>query len=436
MIRVLIITYYWPPSGGSGVQRWVKFTKYLPSQGIIPVIYTPDNPDITSIDRTLEDDIPQEAEIIKRHITEFYWLYRLLRGRKAKDKKEVNPINGGKKSFLQKLMLFIRGNMFIPDPRITWMCPSVRFLKRYLKKNPVDVIISTGPPQSMHLIAMKVAKATSTPWVADFRDPWTKIFYFKHLPLLSFAKKKHDKLEKTVIDSADAVVTVSPSIRREFQEMTSTPVHLITNGYDAEDFEQIVEPDGFFNITHTGLLVKDGNPQLLWQILAEKCRKDEEFAKYLRIRLTGNIDKEVLASIKASGLEDKMINLGYQKHLVAIREQKNASMLILPLREEPEKKGILPGKLFEYLASRRPVLCIGLAEGDIAKVLDETHSGRAYEWDDKSMAEYIDLCWLNFKNGNYGNQEADIYKYSRKALTAVMASLLKSISEQYRNENK
>lgn len=436
MIRVLIITYYWPPSGGSGVQRWVKFTKYLPSQGIIPVIYTPDNPDITSIDRTLEDDIPQEAEIIKRHITEFYWLYRLLRGRKAKDKKEVNPINGGKKSFLQKLMLFIRGNMFIPDPRITWMCPSVRFLKRYLKKNPVDVIISTGPPQSMHLIAMKVAKATSTPWVADFRDPWTKIFYFKHLPLLPFAKKKHNKLEKTVIDNADAVVTVSPTIRREFQEMTSTPVHLITNGYDAEDFEQIVEPDGFFNITHTGLLVKDGNPQLLWQILAEKCRKDEEFAKYLRIRLTGNIDKEVLASIKASGLEDKMINLGYQKHLVAIREQKNASMLILPLREEPEKKGILPGKLFEYLASRHPVLCIGLAEGDIAKVLDETHSGRAYEWDDKSMAEYIDLCWLNFKNGNYGNQEADIYKYSRKALTAVMASLLKSISEQYKNENK
>lgn len=436
MVRVLIITYYWPPSGGSGVQRWLKFAKYLPSQGIQPIIYTPENPEFTAVDRTLDDDIPKDVIIVKRHITEFYWIYRLLRGKKAKDQKEVNPISGGKKSFLQKLMLAIRGNLFIPDPRVTWVGPSVRFLKKYLEENPVDVIVSTGPPHSMHLIAMKVAKATSTPWVADFRDPWTKIFYFKHLPLCSLAKKKHERLEKKVLDSADAIVTVSPTIQGEFQAMTATPVNLITNGYDSDDFNQIVEPDGFFNVTHTGLLVENGNPELLWKLLAEKCRIDEDFAKYLRIRLSGNTDKAVLDSIKAAGLEDKTVNLGYQKHLVAIREQKNASMLILPLRTEPEKKGLLPGKLFEYLAAKRPILCIGLTDGDIANVLKDTGAGRSYEWDDNNMSDYIDLCWTNFKNGNEDTRTSEIEQYSRKALTVRMAALLKSVAEQYGHENK
>lgn len=436
MIRVLIITYYWPPSGGSGVQRWVKFSKYLPSQGFQPVIYTPANPDLTAIDHTLEDDIPEEAEIVKHHITEFYWIYRLLSGSKAKEQKEVNPIRGGKKSFMQKLMLAARGNLFIPDPRVTWVGTSVRFLKKYLQESPVDVIVSTGPPHSMHLIAMKVAKATSTPWVADFRDPWTKIYNFKHLPLCSFAKRKHRRQEMAVLDNADMIVTVSPTIQKEFMDMTSTPVEVITNGYDTDDFEQIVEPDGYFNVTHTGLLVDDGNPELLWKILADKCEADKEFDKSLRIRLSGRIDMGVLRSIKAVGLESKTVNLGYQKHIVAIKEQKNASMLILPLRNEPEKKGLLPGKLFEYMAAKKPVLCIGLSEGDTATVLEETHAGKAYDWNDKAMADFIERCWQNFKSGDDYDQTINIDKYSRKTLTARMGSLLKGVSEKYNNESK
>ena len=197
MKRVLIITYYWPPSGGSGVQRWVKFAKYLPSMGFKPVIYTPENPEMTSIDHSLYEDIPKEAEIIKRHITEFYWLYRLLKGRRRGQVKEENPISGGKKTLMQKIMLAIRGNVFIPDPRITWRRSSVRFLRKYLEENPVDVIVSTGPPHSMHLIAKDLSEETSIPWVADFRDPWTKMFNFKYLPLFSWAKKKTRELRKS-----------------------------------------------------------------------------------------------------------------------------------------------------------------------------------------------------------------------------------------------
>ena len=193
MKRVLVISYYWPPSGGSGVQRWVKFAKYLPSEGWQPVIYTPSNPEYTAVDHSLEADIPAQAEIIRRPILEPYGIYRALMGKGASvDIKsltagaregEVTEISSGKKSFKQRLSLWIRGNLFVPDPRVTWLRPSVRFLCKYLKEHPVDVIVTTGPPQSMHLIGEKVHAKTGIPWIADFRDPWTQMYYLKHLPL-------------------------------------------------------------------------------------------------------------------------------------------------------------------------------------------------------------------------------------------------------------
>ena len=249
MKKVLIITYYWPPSGGSGVQRWAKFSKYLPQNGWQPVVYTPENPELTAVDRTLENDIPEDAVILKRPIFEPYGIYRKLAGKgsgenvrrkesPARQASEVNPINAQKKSLGQKISLWIRGNFFIPDPRCFWIRPSVKFLKKYLAEHPVDVIVGTGPPHSMHLIAKKVAAATSTPWVADFRDPWTKMFYFKHLELSAPARRRHERLEKGVLDAADTVVAVSPLVQEDFRKMTSTPVELITNGYDEDDFEE------------------------------------------------------------------------------------------------------------------------------------------------------------------------------------------------------
>lgn len=450
MKKVLIITYYWPPTGGSGVQRWVKFSKYLPQFGWQPIIYTPENPEMTSVDKTLEEDIPKEAVVIKRHITEFYTLYHKLTGKKDATKEEVNPINNQKKTFKQKLMLFLRGNLFIPDPRVTWVNPSVRFLKKYLKENHVDAIVSTGPPQSMHLIARRLSKATGIPWVADFRDPWTKMFYFKHLCLCGWAERRHHKLEKQVLDDASVVVAVSPLVQEEFQAMTGTPVELITNGFDDDDFSQVVEPDGYFNVTHTGLFASDGNPEIIWQALAEKCRQDTEFDKMLRIRLVGKTDNEIIASILAAGLGSHLVNLGYQNHNVAVREQKNASLLILPLRKEPEYRATLPGKLFEYLASMNPILGIGQTDGAMARIVNQTKTGVVFGWEDKSsVSAYIDLCWRNFKDADdyediqvehsgetdlseilERNDKAEtIRQFSRKALTARMADLLNSLTK-------
>ena len=445
-----IIPNSWPPTGCSGVQRWVKFSNYLFNVCWQPVIYTPENPEMTSIDKTLEEDVPNEAVVIKRHITEFYSLYRKLTGGKSATGQEVNPINNQKKTFKQKLMLFLRGNLFIPDPRVTWVRPSVRFLKKYLKEHPVDAIVSTGPPQSMHLIARQLSKATNIPWVADFRDPWTKMFYFKHLCLCKWAEKKHHRLEQEVLDDATVVVAVSPLVQEEFQTMTDTPVELITNGFDADDFDQVVEPDGYFNITHTGLFASDGNPEVLWLALAEKCQSDPDFDKLLRIRLVGKTDKEIIDSINAAGLGKHLINLGYQYHNIAVREQKNASLLILPLRKEPEYRATLPGKLFEYLASMNPILGIGQTDGAMARIVNQTGAGVVFGWEDKaSVTAYLDLCWKRFNAADddediqvehsgetelkeilADNDKSDaIRQFSRKALTARMADLLNSITE-------
>lgn len=424
--RVLIISYYWPPTGGSGVQRWVKFAKYLPSEGWQPVIYTPLNPEAITVDESLLDEIPPQVEVIRRKIFEPYNIYRALTGAKNRTAQsgEVNPINAQKKSFTQKVSMWIRGNMFIPDPRCFWIGPSVRFLKKYLKEHPVDVIVSTGPPHSMHLIARKVARATGIPWVADFRDPWTKMFYFKHLALSPWAQRKHARLEKMVLDDASVVVAVSPLVQDEFKAMTTTEVDLITNGFDEDDFAANPQRDEYFSITHTGLFASDGNPDILWKILAEKCRRDSEFKRLLRIRLAGKTDKQITESIVATGLGENLEDLGYCNHNDAVCLQKSSSLLILPLRKEPEYRATLPGKLFEYLASERPILGIGQTDGAMARIISQTQAGFVFGWEDSaSISRYIDLCWERFRNGTLKADTHDIGSFSRRSLTHRMACL-------------
>lgn len=426
--RVLVISYYWPPSGGSGVQRWLKFSRYLPSEGWMPVVYTPSNPDLIARDESLAGEVPSEVEVIRRPIFEPYALYRKLLGRKGPSAGEVNPINAGRKSLFQRIALFIRGNFFVPDPRCLWMRPSVKFLKKYLREHPVDAIVSTGPPHSMHLIAKRVSKALDIPWVADFRDPWTKMFYFKHLGLTRFSKRRHRRLEKSVLDSCSAVVAVSPLVQKEFQQMTSTVVHLITNGYDQSDFAQSVEPDGYFNLVHTGLFASDGNPTTLWKVLSDKASRDPLFAQKLRIRLCGKTDAPILDAIHSAGLSENLIDRGYQPHGEAVREQKGATILLLPLRKEPEYKAVLPGKLFEYLAARHPILGIGQSDGAMATIVRGTLAGETLEWDDESgIRNFIDLHWEAFLKGESLYKGRDISSYSRKAVSHQMAELLDSL---------
>lgn len=437
MKRVLIISYYWPPTGGSGVQRWVKFAKYLPQEGWQPVIYTPENPEQLAVDASLEAEVPAEAEIVKTRIIEPYELYRkfLRRSGHGEAAVEVNPVNARNKSFFQKAAMWVRGNLFLPDPRCLWIGPSVRFLKNYLKDHPVDLIVSTGPPQSMHMIGRRLSLETGLPWIADFRDPWTKIFYFKHLAMMPSTLKWHQRTEKKVLDDASAVVAVSPLVQQDFQAMTQTPVELITNGFDECDFPEgrcedaFGGPDKDFVITHTGLFAADGNPTILWKVLADKCRADENFRKHLKIRLVGKTDSQITDSLEAVGLSDNVINLGYQPHAVAVEEQRAASLLILPLRKEPEYKAVLPGKLFEYLASWRPVLGIGQTDGAMSIILNTTKTGLVLDWNDEaSLARFIELCWQRHLKGELTVEDADISQFTRKELTRRMAALFDRVA--------
>ena len=212
--------------------------------------------------------------------------------------------------------------------------------------------------------------------------------------------------------------------------MTATPVHCITNGYDESDFEQLVEPDGFFNITHTGLFAADGNPETLWKVLREKCDADEEFRRLLRIRLVGKTDREITESIIEYGLAENLRNLGYQTHQTATREQMGASVLLLPQRKEPEYRAVLTGKIFEYMASGHPILGIGMTEGAMAEILEETGSGKMIGWDDhEGTRDFIDSCWKRRCLIDLVSEAANISQYSRKALTAKMARLMESLLE-------
>ena len=437
MKRVLIISYYWPPTGGSGVQRWVKFAKYLPSEGWQPVIYTPENPEQLAIDESLAAEIPAEVEVIKTRIVEPYEIYKKLlrKSGHSKEAVEVNPVNAQNKSFLQKVAMWVRGNLFRPDPRCMWIGPSVRFLKKYLKEHPVDLIVSTGPPQSMHLIGRRLALETGLPWIADFRDPWTKIFYFKHLSMTHSTERWHKKMEKKVLDDTSVVVAVSPLVQQEFQAMTSTRVELITNGFDECDFA--AEPcheaeggsDNEFCITHTGLFAADGNPTVLWEVLAEKCASDNAFRKALKIKLIGKTDESILTALNEAGLSECVKNIGYLPHSEAVEQQRNASLLILPLRKEPEYKAVLPGKLFEYLASRRPVLGIGQKDGAMAMILNETKTGVVLDWEDReAIACHIDSCWEKHLAGKLVTDGADISQFTRRRLTRRMAQLFDSLT--------
>lgn len=419
MKRVLVISYYWPPSGGSGVQRWVKMCKYLPKYGWTPVVYTPENPALTATDSTLSNDVSPELEVLRHPILE---PGRLASGTTAA---QVTPINGQKKNLKQRLMMWVRGNLFIPDPRVTWVGPSLRYLERYLKDHPVDAVVSTGPPHSMHLIARRLSRKYSLPWIADFRDPWTKMFYFKHLRLSALARKWHEALEQAVLDDASAVVAVSPLVQRDFRAMTRTRVELITNGFDRSDFEGRVEPFRNFTIVHAGLFAADGNPVEFWTALGALCKMLPALDKDLEIVLCGKTDAAVLQAIEAAGLASKLKNLGYVDHPAAVELMRKASMLLLPLRREPEYKATLPGKLFEYLASGRPILGIGQKDGAMASILSSTRSGVCFDWDEgQAMAEYVETSYRAFCKGELLANDANLEAYTREGLARSYAALL------------
>ena len=432
MKRVLIITYYWPPSGGSGVQRWLKMSKYLPEYGWQPVIYTTENAEYPVVDLSLEKDVAPETEILRQPIIEPYSFYKKFLGIKEQEKVKVGFASESKKSgWKEKLSVWIRGNFFIPDARCWWVKPSVKYLKDYLKAHPVDAIISTGPPHSMHLIAMKLREDLGIPWIADFRDPWTEIDFYDELHLTHWADRKHHKLEREVLTKADKVVTVGWDSARSLGRLGNRNVRVVPNGYDwdSDTTQQTVPLSHEFTLTHLGVVTPSRNAPQLWAALKELKEEDPEFGKKLKIRLVGQVDQSVTENLKAVGLTDNTQLVPHVPHNEVLQWQQSSQVLLLLINNAPNARGILTGKIFEYLASGRPILCIGPEDGDAAQVLKETHAGQTVSFEDKEkMKEVIkDLYQKYLEDGLPSNESEEIEKYSRKSLAEKYARLLNQI---------
>lgn len=429
MKRVLIITYYWPPSGGSGVQRWLKMSKYLPEFGWQPVIYTAKNAEYPVEDPSLEKDICPEAEVIRRPIVEPYGFYKKFLGIKKEQKVKASFIdeNGKQKGWKERLSVWIRGNFFIPDARCWWVRPSVRYLKKYLKEHPVDAIISTGPPHSMHLIAMKLKAASDIPWIADFRDPWTEIDYYNDLHLTRRSDRKHHRLENRVLTQANNVVVVGWDMAKGMEKLGASQVSIIPNGFDQDPQAgpTSIPLSSEFTLTHVGIIGANRNEHQLWKALGELTHDNEEFRKDLKVKLIGQVDQSVLRAINENGLQNHVEIVPYLPHDQVLQAQQSSQVLLLLINNTPNAKGILTGKLFEYLASGRPILAIGPEDGDAARILTENNAGTTIDFEDKNkMKEVIADLFQRYLGNNLPNMQIDARRYSRRNLAGEYAELL------------
>jgi glycosyltransferase involved in cell wall biosynthesis len=424
MKRVLIISYYWPPAGGAGVQRWVKHVKYLRSFGWEPVIYTPENPDLSITDLSLIPELPPGLEVIRLPIWEPYDMYRKLLGKKPNEAVNHGMMNESKApGLLSQLGTWVRGNFFIPDARRFWIKPSIHHLRNYLRENRVDAIISTGPPQSMHLIALGLHRLNGIPWVADFRDPWTNNDVYHRLPLTRIADRIHHQLERKVL-------VVSWQWAEEMQNISGREIDVITNGFDTTDFsnESVQMMPGFV-LHHVGSMYADRNPITLWKVLSELCAQHEDFKKALIIRLTGKTDEVVIRSVTESGLQDHLQVIDYQPHDQAVKQIRSSTVLLLLLNESPDVLGRIPGKIFEYLAANRPVLGIGSVHGDSARILKEVGAGQVVDFEDfAGTKNAIAQLFESWKSGHLVLQNTGLHKYTREACAAQYAQLLNSIA--------
>jgi glycosyltransferase involved in cell wall biosynthesis len=428
--KVLIITYYWPPGGGAGVQRWLKFAKYLRDFGWEPIIYTPENGEMPVMDLSLEKDVPPGLTVIKHPIWEPYNSYKKFIGQRKEDKINTGFLTENKKPRLaEKIAVWIRGNYFIPDARKFWIKPSVEFLSSYLKQNPVDAIVSTGPPHSMHLIALALKQQMRLPWIADFRDPWTNIDYYKDLMLSRSSDKKHRQQELSVLKNADVVLSIGTTMSDEFALISGDgkeKFKVITNGYDEEDlYSGEFTPDLKFSLAHIGTLVRSRNPEILWKVLSELCSADKVFEQDLEIKLVGKIDVSVMQSLEKNGLLGRLNKIDYLPHSEVIRVQQQSQVLLLLVNNTQNAGGILTGKFYEYLSARRPIICIGPEKGEINDAFRDTNCGKISGFEDGiALKQNILAYYAAYKAGTLASESRKIEKYSRRELTRQLAQVL------------
>lgn len=382
-------------------------------------MYCPENPNYLKTDESLLREVSNDTTILKTPVTEVSKF--AFRPKKKTTTGVANATNN-------KLLSFIRGNFFTPDAKVLWVKPSVEFLTDYLTENPVDVIISTGPPHSMHLIAQQLKESFGIPWMADFRDPWTDLYYNKEFFQLGFAKRKNKRLEEKVLKSADVVVTVGNELKKYFERFNSN-VEVIPNGFDDEvEHDEKIELSQKFSLSYIGLLPKSSLPTNL--LMAIQCLIDEnsDFKNDIELNFIGDIHESVSALIHELQLSNYTNFFGYVPHKEAIKYQKSAQVLLVLIPNVDGNKGIITGKVFEYMAANRPIFALGPINGDLQSILTNSNAGTIIDYDDyaKIKSVIIDL-YTKFKTQKLAIRSKGIEKYHRRNLTKQLAAIIKQI---------
>lgn len=423
MKKVLIITYYWPPAGGAGVQRWLHFAKHLPEFGWEPVILTVSTEWATypQKDDSLNKWVGPDLEVIRTKSFEPLGIYGKLFGKK---KIPYGGFSNTEKS--GGFIRFIRGNFFIPDARKGWNRFAIKSAKQRIAKGDIDLIVTTGPPHSTHLIGKSLQRKFHLPWLVDLRDPWSKVFYNDVLKRLAYAKKQDSALERSVLSSADVCVTVSNGFANSFKTIVDRDYTVITNGYTAAEAEEVKgEKPDLPSIAYIGSMADSYQPSALFEAIASVSTPEFEF------RIAGSLSAHIENLIAEKGLNDKTNFLGYVSYDDASKEMKRASLLIIITPQGKLGEGILPGKLFEYLKTGVPILCLSDEGSEISKILDHTGAGKSFTRDQTpEMKNFIqDVLSGNVKAGNPDK----VKQYSRHALTGKMSQVMDElISSQKR----
>ncbi len=424
MKKVLIITYYWPPSGGAGVQRWLKFAKYLPEFGWQPVVLTVD-PEFASYpqrDESLSSEIGADCLVYKTKSFELYNLYKLISG-----KKEV-PYGGfaneSKESLLQKASKFLRGNFLLPDPRKGWNKYALKKAIELILEFDIDTVVTTSPPHSTQLIGLALKRRFKTiRWVADLRDPWTDIYYYNQFKHTALARKIDRDYERKVVENADMLISVSEDVKRIFADKSTQPIAektvVIPNGFDSEDFRvgELLQENKKV-ITYTGTISEAYDVDSL---LAALLQLSGEWNEKLLIRFVGKVPSTIAFRFRETGFEVELV--GYVDHPKSIEYLFRSDLLLLVIPKVANNKGILTGKFFEYLAAQKPVLAIGPVDGDLAQIIAETGCGELFDYaDSEGMKQFI-IQKLTRDKTHVNSEKA--YRYSRKELTRKLAENLK-----------
>jgi glycosyltransferase involved in cell wall biosynthesis len=431
--KVLIISYYFPPSGGAGVQRVLKLVKYLPEFGWQPIVLTVDEEaDFPARDPSLLAEIPAATPVHRTRIFEPYGLYRKWTGKSKSDAIDImTNASGTGGSTAEKISRWVRATFFIPDARRFWKRPALAEAEKILLNGPVDLILSSAPPYTCHLIGMALHERHRIPWIADFRDSWVG---WLSAPIRWRLPDRIDRgLERRVLSRADGLVSVSNGVMNDLMsrnsEIPRDKWRLIPNGFDAADFEGMATgaSEGRFIWTYSGSLYGKRNPAAFLGALESLFAERPDYRLKMLFRFVGRLDPLYLDAFRRLG--DAFEHIPYVPHRESLGYLLNSSALLLIIDEAAAAASIVTGKIYEYLASRKPILALA-PEGDAADLIRGLNAGRVASPGDAEgvkavMKEWME-SWLAGRPIPHASVEA-VRPFERRTQAGEMAAFFEEI---------